>query len=120
MRWGWAAPLLLPLIGGAFSQVNATEVEAKRYLHACINAVASAALSSGMTTTFDGQTCDNPAFAIAQFFDGKSTTSAVSRSRIAFGSGGLEDFKIYVTDTQHHIWTGSLSHYPKLPPRASP
>lgn len=117
MKWRWLIWLAL-LLGSASAQtISSTELEAKRYLHACINAVAFAAIDSGMTKPFDGQSCGNPTFDIARFFDGKSNTPAVATSWIEFGSAGLEDFKIEVTDKGGKTWTGSLGHYPKLPPR---
>ncbi|WP_161881451.1 hypothetical protein [Deinococcus alpinitundrae] len=118
MKWGWLLWLVLLLESASTRTMSSSELEAKRYLHAYINAVAFTVMESGTTKAFNGQSCDNHVFNMTRFFGGKFKTPAVSNSRIIFSSGGLEDFKVEVTDTGGKTWTGSLSNSPKLPPRA--
>ena len=79
------------LSGVAASQImSGTEYEAKRYLKTCLIAVTATSIQSpdGLKASLNGSACDNPAFALATYFDGKTSSPAVARSRVEIGSFG--------------------------------
>ncbi|GAA5501231.1 hypothetical protein Dxin01_00963 [Deinococcus xinjiangensis] len=120
--WAWLW-CLLGLSLAAPHAMDADELSAKQYLHACINAVASLSLStsSAQGSAWQGKTCDDPAFGLERSADQPIPKTAVKSSLVTFGprwpQESLEDFEVSVTDQKNRTWKGSLSHYPKLPPR---
>uniref|UniRef100_UPI0025DD6D40 hypothetical protein n=1 Tax=Deinococcus sp. TaxID=47478 RepID=UPI0025DD6D40 len=94
-------------------------LEAQRYLQGCITAVAVAKIRHPERfKALTGElSCDDLAFDMQSSYYGASSSPAVTGSRVELGNGGLDDYRVSVTDITGRVWTGSQAQSPRVKPR---